>query len=109
MSPPYSGLTKSQARNHLEAGGKESNRLAEISDYVGNRWEMDDSTSVPFGIQGSKAMITSILSYHLHLCLSYSLSPEISTCLYFLVFPERATCPARPILFLITLKIILDK
>jgi hypothetical protein len=55
MSPPSSRLTKSQARNHLEAGGKQSNRLAEISVYVGNRRKMEDRKSVPFGMQRSKA------------------------------------------------------
>jgi hypothetical protein len=33
----------------VKAGGKENNRLAEISDYVGNRREMEDRKSVPIG------------------------------------------------------------
>jgi hypothetical protein len=31
----------------VKAGGKHSNRLAEISDYIGNRREMEDRKSVP--------------------------------------------------------------
>jgi hypothetical protein len=37
----------SQARNQCEAGGKQNSRLAEISDYVGNRKEMKDSKPIP--------------------------------------------------------------
>jgi hypothetical protein len=38
----------SQARNQLEAGSKQNNWLAEISDYIGDRREMQDK-SVPTG------------------------------------------------------------
>jgi hypothetical protein len=31
----------------MRAGGKQSNQLADISDYMGNRREMEDSKSVP--------------------------------------------------------------
>jgi hypothetical protein len=33
----------------MKAGGKQSNQLADILDYVGNRREMHDSQSVPTG------------------------------------------------------------
>jgi hypothetical protein len=33
----------------LKAGGNQSNRFAEISDYIANRMEMEDSKSVPVG------------------------------------------------------------
>jgi hypothetical protein len=33
----------------MKAGGKQSNRLAEILDYIGKRREMEDSNSVPDG------------------------------------------------------------
>jgi hypothetical protein len=39
----------SQARNQREAGGKQSNQLANISDYIGNRREMEERNSVPVG------------------------------------------------------------
>jgi hypothetical protein len=35
----------------MEAGGKESNQLAGISDYIGNRREMEEWNSVPVGSQ----------------------------------------------------------
>jgi hypothetical protein len=34
----------------MTAGGKQSNWLAEISDYVGNRREVEDSKSFPIGL-----------------------------------------------------------
>jgi hypothetical protein len=34
----------------MKVGGKQSNRLVEISDYIGNRREMEDSKSVPVGL-----------------------------------------------------------
>jgi hypothetical protein len=36
-------------RNQREAGSKKSNRLAEISDYVGKRREMQEKKSVSVG------------------------------------------------------------
>jgi hypothetical protein len=33
----------------VKAGGKQNSRLAEISDYIGSRREMEDSKSVPVG------------------------------------------------------------
>jgi hypothetical protein len=39
----------SQARNQRKAGGKENKLLAETSEYVVNRREMEDSKSVPVG------------------------------------------------------------
>jgi hypothetical protein len=36
-------------RNQREAGGKQSNRLTEISSYIGNRRKMQASKSVPIG------------------------------------------------------------
>jgi hypothetical protein len=42
------GRRNSQARNKREAGNKQSNRIAEISDYIGNRREMQEK-SVPVG------------------------------------------------------------
>jgi hypothetical protein len=33
----------------VKVGGNQSNRFAEISDYIGNRREMKDSKSVPVG------------------------------------------------------------
>jgi hypothetical protein len=37
------------ARNQREAGRKRCSHIAEISDYTGNRREMQDSKSVPIG------------------------------------------------------------
>jgi hypothetical protein len=34
----------------MKAGGKQSNQLSETSNYTGNRREMEDSKSVPFGL-----------------------------------------------------------
>jgi hypothetical protein len=36
--------------NQRKANGMQSNQLAEISDYVGNRREMKDSKTVPVGL-----------------------------------------------------------
>jgi hypothetical protein len=33
----------------MKAGGRKSNRLAEISEYIGNRRKPEDSKSVPIG------------------------------------------------------------
>jgi hypothetical protein len=33
----------------VKAGGKQNNQLAKISDYVGNRKEMEDRKSIPVG------------------------------------------------------------
>jgi hypothetical protein len=33
----------------MKAGGKKSNQLATISDYIGKRREMEEWTSVPIG------------------------------------------------------------
>jgi hypothetical protein len=44
------GRRISQARDQSEAGGKHSNRLAAISDYVGKKREMEHSKSVPAGL-----------------------------------------------------------
>jgi hypothetical protein len=40
---------KAKQGTSMKAGGKQSNRLAGISDYVGSRMEMEDSKSVPIG------------------------------------------------------------
>jgi hypothetical protein len=34
----------------VTAGGKLSNRIARISNYIGSRWEMEEWTSVPIGL-----------------------------------------------------------
>jgi hypothetical protein len=34
----------------MKAGGKQSSRLADISDYIGNSREMEDSNSVLIGL-----------------------------------------------------------
>jgi hypothetical protein len=34
----------------MKAGGKHSNRIARISDYIGNRREMEELNSVPVGL-----------------------------------------------------------
>jgi hypothetical protein len=43
------GIRISQAGNQLEAFCKQSNWIAEILDYVGNRREIQQSETVPFG------------------------------------------------------------
>jgi hypothetical protein len=40
---------KTKQETSMRAGGKQSNRLAEISVYIGNRMEIEDSKSVPIG------------------------------------------------------------
>jgi hypothetical protein len=42
-------VSEDSARNSEEAGGKQRNRLAEISDCIGNRRGTEDSKSVPLG------------------------------------------------------------
>jgi hypothetical protein len=34
----------------MKTGGKQGNRLARISDYTGNRKEMEEQNSVPIGL-----------------------------------------------------------
>jgi hypothetical protein len=48
----------------MKAGGKQSNQLAEISDYIGNRREIEDSKSVPIGLSvGQNELLVPIGSH----------------------------------------------
>jgi hypothetical protein len=38
---------KAKQETSVKAGGKQRNRLAKMSDYVGNRREIEESNSVP--------------------------------------------------------------
>jgi hypothetical protein len=56
MSPPPSGSKISQERNQRESrwkpkkkSGEQSNQLAKISDYIGNKREVEDRKSLPVG------------------------------------------------------------
>jgi hypothetical protein len=43
------GRRKGKQETSMKAGGRQSNWLAKISDYIGNRRGMEDSKSVPAG------------------------------------------------------------
>jgi hypothetical protein len=63
MSPPSSGSKNNKPRKKLAGKqGKQSNQLARISGYIGNRREVEEWNSVPIGSPVGQSII-SVLNF----------------------------------------------